>query len=83
VMTEQKAKVTQQQAERVLARPERESGEDGALWLGKALRAVGARRVRHPGNLRYLFALGNRRERRAAWTPMPSLPYPKDEARAV
>ena len=35
---------------------------DPAGWLTAALQTVGARRVRHPGNLRYTLQLGRRRQ---------------------
>ena len=35
---------------------------DPAGWLTAALHTVGARRVRHPGNLRYTLQLGRRRQ---------------------
>lgn len=47
-------------------------------WLPKALAEIGAQRVRHPGNHRYLFALGrNRTERRSVELLMQGEPYPK------
>lgn len=52
-------------------------GQHGGLWLTEALQAVGARRVRHPGNFRYVFALGNRSERRSLRIALPAGPYPK------
>ncbi|MDA8317570.1 MAG: hypothetical protein M0010_20750 [Actinomycetota bacterium] len=34
------------------------AAEDMAAWLRADLADVGARRLRHPGNHRYLFCLG-------------------------
>src|SRR5215207_899214 len=36
---------------------------DPRAWLATALKAIGARHVRHPGNLRYYATLGRRRTR--------------------
>lgn len=47
-----------------------------AAWLATALVDVGARRVRHRGNHRYAFVLGNRTQRRRTRLAM-SHPYPK------
>lgn len=52
-------------------------GADPSLWLPDALRAANVRRVRHPGNHRYLFRLGDRRSRRAVQVSFSSQPYPK------
>jgi hypothetical protein len=53
-------------AERTLiawgARPP-SAGEKPAAWLAAALDDAHARKLRHPGNHRYLFRLGNSRER--------------------
>ena len=59
------------------ARPLR-AGESPARWLAEALDTIGARRVRHPGNHRYVFRLGTTRAQRAAVriTAAPR-PYPK------
>ena len=54
-----------------------QGAEDMAAWLRAALDEVGARRFRHPGNHRYLFALGrNPRERRSVELAMAAGPYP-------
>ena len=51
--------------------------EDMAAWLRAALADVGARRLRHPGNHRYLFVLGrNPGERRSVELAMATEPYP-------
>jgi hypothetical protein len=52
-------------------------GLNPAEWLPRALAAAGVRQVRHPGNHRYLFQLGDRTAKRFALTGLPSLPYPK------
>jgi hypothetical protein len=52
-------------------------GADPAEWLPRALAAAGVRRLRHPGNHRYLFRLGDRAARRSVFVALPSLPYPK------
>ncbi len=49
---------------------------DPREWLQASLAAIGARRMRHPGQLRYLFRLGDRRERRRIQVALPTLPYP-------
>jgi hypothetical protein len=48
------------------------AGPPGGGWLDGALLEVGARRVRHGGNLRYGFAL-----HRAVRLGMTPGPYPK------
>ncbi|MBI4496629.1 MAG: hypothetical protein HY689_01860 [Chloroflexi bacterium] len=52
-------------------------GADPSEWLPRALIAAGVRRLRHPGNHRYLFKLGRRSAKRAVRVGLPSLPYPK------
>jgi hypothetical protein len=49
---------------------------DPREWLEASLAAIDARRVRHPGQHRYLFALGGRLKRRYVRVALPSLPYP-------
>lgn len=47
-------------------------------WIDTALRAVGARRVPHPGNHRYAFTVArSRRERTRTLIGLPSRVYPK------
>jgi hypothetical protein len=58
------------------ARPRRRR-EDPRTWLQQARADIGARTLRHPGNHRYLFTLGDRRERRAVSLGFGQLPYPK------
>ncbi len=53
-------------------------GQSPAHWLAAALADVGARRIRHPGNHRYAFAVGTRRSDRAAVRIEPGpRAYPK------
>lgn len=61
------------------ARPLRQ-GENPTAWLNAALDDAGVRRVRHPGNFRYLFRLGNRAERSRVHIGLASAPYPKKGA---
>ena len=61
------------------ARPMRAS-QSPAVWLAEALDDVGARRVSHPGNHRYAFRVGSRRQRAAVRIAMEPVPYPKAEA---
>jgi hypothetical protein len=61
------------------ARPMR-AGEKPAAWLADALPAARARKIRDPGKLRYVIALGTTRTARAAARreiAYPALPYPK------
>lgn len=58
------------------ARP-RKRREDPKAWLHQALRETGCYSQRHPGNHRYQFALGDRRQRRAVKVGPEQLPYPK------
>lgn len=61
------------------ARPRR-PGESSADWLDTALAEARVRRVRHPGNYRYLFRIGRTRAERSRVTfAMASAPYPKKE----
>jgi hypothetical protein len=52
-------------------------GADPRAWLNAHLRAIGATQTRHPGNHRYLFALGSRRRRTTPRIALPAQPYPK------
>lgn len=55
-----------------------QTGDDPVLWTRQALTAAGVRRVRHPGNYRYLFRVGRTRgERSRVAIGMCSAPYPK------
>lgn len=56
------------------------AGEDMRAWLRQALTDAGYQRVRHPGNYRYLFAVGRRNERSRSTFGFPSAPYPKEYA---
>jgi hypothetical protein len=56
-------------------------GEDPAQWLAAALHSIGARRVRHPGNFRYLLRIGRTRaERTRVVIGMAAARYPKRES---
>ena len=52
-------------------------GEHPNVWLPIALEAAGVRRLRHPGNHRYLFRLGTPPEKRSVVIALPRFPYPK------
>ena len=54
-------------------------GQDMAVWLRQALADIGAASLRHRGNHRYLFRLGNnRRDRERVTVGLPVIPtYPK------
>jgi hypothetical protein len=58
-------------------------GADPTTWVPTALCAAGVRTLRHPGNHRYLFRLGDRRVKRSIRMGLPSLPYPKRVDRSV
>jgi hypothetical protein len=60
--------------------PAPRAGQKPSAWLAEALAASGARRLRHPGCIRYAFRLGEtRRERAAVEVALPAGPYPKSE----
>jgi hypothetical protein len=48
------------------------------VWLPRALVAMGARRVRHRGNHRYVWALGDRGARRRTPFGFQALPFPTE-----
>lgn len=52
------------------------TGEPLAGWLTAALPAVGARRVRHHGNHRFVWTLGDRGARRRTPIGLDPMPYP-------
>lgn len=54
-----------------------ETGADLTFWLTGALRAIGARRIRHPGNHRYALRVGTRTQRTRTVIGLTSVPYPK------
>jgi hypothetical protein len=55
-----------------------EMSGDRSRWMRDALRTIGARTLRHPGNHRFVFKLGrDRREQRSVLCPLPRLAYPK------
>jgi hypothetical protein len=51
-------------------------GERTSEWVQDVLASVPLRRVKHPGNHRYAFAIGSRRERRAVRIALPAEEYP-------
>jgi len=53
--------------------------ESGLAYWHRAKAEAGLTSSRHPGNHRYLFALGDRRQRRAVVFAFGQLPYPKQE----
>ena len=52
-------------------------GREPRAWLEDALRAIGARHFRHPGNFRYARATGDRSARRRVRIAGAARPYPK------
>jgi hypothetical protein len=46
-------------------------------WLAGALRTIGARKIRHPGNFRYALRIGTRAQRTRARISLAPTPYPK------
>ena len=59
--------------------PARRVGEDAAAWVARALREGPFRRVRHPGNLCYVWPLGRSRAETRDLTAAlpPGLPWPE------
>lgn len=55
----------------------RRNGEDARMWLRSALDDVGAIRLRHPGNFRYAWPIGTRRQRRRATIVIATTEHPK------
>ena len=53
------------------------AGEDMAVWLAGALEDAKVRRLRHRGNWRYAFRLGDRRQKAAVRVLGANAPYPK------
>ncbi len=63
-----------------LGAPQYQLDEHPARWLAIALRSIGARRQRHPGNHRYAISLGRTRgERTRTVIGLADGPYPKPE----
>jgi hypothetical protein len=58
------------------ARPRR-AGENPASWLASVLASVQARKIRHPGNHRYAFPRGTRRQRSTVTIAPRRAAYPK------
>jgi len=61
---------------RIEGAPAPEAGEPASDWLRRALPAVGARTVRHQGNYRYMWTIGDRAARRRTPIALAALPYP-------
>lgn len=59
-----------------LGAPPPAAGEPPSAWLRRALAGVGARTVRHQGNHRYVWTIGDRASRRRTPIGFDSLPYP-------
>lgn len=65
----------------VLGAPARAAGQSRGQWLPHALEHLGARRVRHPGNFRYVLPVGRTRaERSRTLIALGAYPYPKGVA---
>jgi len=63
-----------------LGAPQRRVGESGDAYVRRALADGPFRRQPHPGNLAYVFTVGDKRERRHTASGLPpALPYPKAE----
>jgi hypothetical protein len=56
------------------------AGQRPAEWLAQALEDTGAVPLRHGGQYRYAWRLGNRAERRQVEIAIPAQPYPKTRA---
>lgn len=53
------------------------AGEQPTGWLHEAIATVGATRLRHRGNHKFLFAIGTRSQKRRVYVNATPLPYPK------
>jgi hypothetical protein len=53
------------------------AGQRGPDWLVQVLDAIGAVGLRHGGNYRYAWAIGDRARRRRTVIATKALPYPK------
>lgn len=53
------------------------AGQEPGVWLVEALADIGAHRVRHRGNHRYLFVIGSRADKAAVLIGGQPRPYPK------
>lgn len=58
--------------------PARQRAESGAAYVSRVLQGGHLRRVRHPGNLAYLWPIGDRRQRRQAAGRFPPAQTPPD-----
>ncbi len=62
----------------------RRAGQEPREWLRDALAELGVAKVRHPGNFRYAWPLGSRRDRARTRITATRTPYPKaDTARII
>jgi len=67
-----------------LGAPPPRPGDDPTIWLRVALTFVGAVEFDHPGNYRYAFRLGSRRQRRRVRvTGVADRPHPTVKPRSV
>ncbi len=66
-----------------LGAPEPKPGENPADWLAKALKFLGAIEFDHPGNYRFAFRLGSRRQRRRVRVEGVTDAYPTHRAPSV
>lgn len=57
----------------------RRAGQDPRTWLKQALADLDAARVRHPGNFRYAWPLGDPASRRRIRITAPATRYPKPD----
>lgn len=74
---DQGADYAMRQLARFRGAKELQAGEDPREWMGRTLDDIGAGRVRHRGNLRYVFRCGTTRaQRNAVRIALPALPYP-------
>jgi hypothetical protein len=58
-------------------------GQHPAAWLKQALADIGATRMRHPGNHRYLIKVGGPRHRSKTVIVSTGRPYPTTATRAL
>lgn len=52
------------------------TGESGEAWVERVKASGALRSLRHPGNLAYCFAVGDRKTRRTVRSRLDALPYP-------
>lgn len=73
---EQGSEAAERHLVRLGAQP-RAAGEDPRQWLRASLEEIGVRKVRHPGNHRYAWAIGAGASRRREAIALERTPYPK------